>query len=113
MGTLSRGRRSDNTQAMDAFFEPKGDELVPHEQARGPWAPDMMHGRLLGGVAGWAIEREHGDPDLLIARLTVDLFKNPPMQPVRVSTVRVRDGYRVRAVDASITIADTTVARAS
>ena len=29
------------------FFEPDGDALMPIPDARGPWAEDMMHGRLL------------------------------------------------------------------
>ena len=44
------------------FFEPDGDALMPIPEARGPWAEDMMHGRLLAGLAAWAIDRDHGDP---------------------------------------------------
>ena len=98
---------------MTAFFEHADGALAPHAMARGPWAPDMMHGRLLGGLAGWAIERDHGDPAFTISRLTVDLFKNPPMAPVQISTRLVRVGRRVRAADASLTIDGVEVARAS
>jgi acyl-CoA thioesterase len=100
-------------QVVEAFFEERDGALVPHDQARGPWAADMMHGRLLAGLAGWAIERDHGDPSLQLTRLTVDLFKNPPMKPVEVSTSLVRDGRRVRAADASVVIDGIEVARAS
>jgi hypothetical protein len=115
-------RRADHVArtvcGLVAFFEPEGVELVPQPQARGPWAPDMMHGRLLGGIAGWAIERDHagaegGAEPWHISRLTVDLFRNPPMEPVRVETELVRDGRRVRAADASLTIGGVEVARAS
>jgi hypothetical protein len=98
---------------VTAFFEQVDGALVPHAQARGPWAADMMHGRLLGGLAGWAIERDHGDAAFHISRLTVDLFKNPPMEPVHVATRLVRDGRRVRAADVSLTIGGVEVARAS
>jgi hypothetical protein len=77
------------------------------------WSPDMLHGRLLAGLAAAAIEREHADPELHFARLTVDLFKAAPMEPVRVSTASVRDGRRIRVVDASVTCGGMEVARAS
>ncbi|HMK11850.1 MAG TPA: acyl-CoA thioesterase domain-containing protein [Acidimicrobiales bacterium] len=93
------------------FFEPDGDALVPVPAARGPWAEDMMHGRLLGGLAAWAIDRDHGDPDFMPARLTVDLFKSPGMKETRVSTSLVRAGGRVRIADAFIQVGGVDVAR--
>jgi hypothetical protein len=98
---------------VTAFFEATDAGLVPDADARGPWAEDMMHGRLLAGLAAWAIERDHGDPGFVPARLTVDLFRNPPMVPVEVATVLVRAGGRVRAADAMVRIAGKDVARAS
>jgi hypothetical protein len=95
------------------FFTIAGDELIPAPHARGPWAPDMMHGRLLGGLMARAIEREHADEGLHVARLTVDLFRRAGVVPLRVATRRVRDGARVRVVDATVTTGDGEVARAS
>jgi len=102
-------------EAVDqqAFFTASGDELIPAPHARGPWAPDMMHGRLLGGLMARAIEREHADQDLHVARFTVDLFRRAGVVPLRVATRRVRDGGRVRVVDATVTTGDGEVARAS
>lgn len=96
-----------------AFFETSGDEFVPATHARGPWAPDMLHGRLLAGLAARSIERGHVDTDLHVARLTIDLFRVPPLAPVRVATRVARNGRRVRAVDASLSIGGQEVARAS
>ena len=97
---------------LDAgFFEPDGDALMPIPEARGPWAEDMMHGRLLGGLAAWAIDRDHGDPDFVPVRLTVDLFKSPGMKETRVSTSLVRAGGRVRIADAFIRVGGVDVAR--
>ena len=95
------------------FFTVAGDELIPGPHARGPWAADMMHGRLLGGLMARAIEREHADEGLHVARLTVDLFRRAGVVPLRVATRRVRDGARVRVVDATVTTGDGEVARAS
>jgi hypothetical protein len=98
---------------QEAFFTVAGGELIPAPHARGPWAPDMMHGRLLGGLMARAIEREHASADLHVARLTVDLFRRVDLVPLRVTTRRVRDGGRVRVVDATVTTAGGEVARAS
>jgi hypothetical protein len=98
---------------QEAFFAAEGAELVPAPHARGPWAADMMHGRLLGGIMARAIEREHADEGLHVARLTVDLFRRAGLVPLRVTTRRVRDGGRIRVVDATVTTGDGEVARAS
>jgi hypothetical protein len=102
---------------QDAFFTAAGEELIPAPHARGPWAPNMMHGRLLGGLMARAIEREHVDEGLHVARLTVDLFRRAEVVPLRVATKRVRDGGRIRVVDATVitrgSTADGVVARAS
>ncbi|SDM03785.1 Thioesterase-like superfamily protein [Nonomuraea maritima] len=96
-----------------AFFTQKGDELVPEPHARSPWSPDMLHGRLLGGLAARALEQAHGEPGLQFARLTVDLFRNSPMLPVTVETTLVRDGRRIRVADAVVSTAQGVIARGS
>ena len=98
---------------QQAFFTAAGDELIPAPHARGPWAADMMHGRLLGGLMARAIEREHADEDLHVARLAVDLYRRAGLVPLRVATRRIRDGRRVRVVDATVSTGDGQVARAS
>lgn len=72
-----------------------------------------MHGRLLAGLAAWAIDREHGEAGFVPVRLTVDLYKNPRMEPTTVDTTLVRAGGRVRAIDAVLHVGDVEVARAS
>ncbi|WP_433242927.1 acyl-CoA thioesterase domain-containing protein [Streptosporangium sp. CA-135522] len=95
-----------------AFFTLKNGELVPAPQARSPWSADMLHGRLLGGLAARAIEAEHGDPDFHFARLTIDLFRNSPLLPLSVETTRIREGRRIRVVDATVRTEQGAVARA-
>lgn len=89
---------------MDAepFFFRDGERLVPTRQARGPWKAGTLHGRVIVGVLAAEIERCHGDPDYLPARLTVDMHRAPSMEPLRVETRVVRDGYRIRVVDAEL-----------
>ncbi|GAA3703383.1 thioesterase family protein [Nonomuraea antimicrobica] len=98
--------------STSAFFTRKRDELVPAPRARGPWSPDMLHGRLLGGLAARALEERHAGPGLRFARLTVDLFRNSPLLPVRVETSLVRDGRRIRVADATISTDQGVIGRA-
>ncbi|WP_433508913.1 thioesterase family protein [Nonomuraea sp. CA-143628] len=96
-----------------AFFTRKTGEFVPAPHARSPWSPDMLHGRLLGGLAAMAVEQEYGEADLRFARLTVDLFRNSPMLPVTVETELVRDGRRIRVADVTIRTDQGVIGRAS
>jgi hypothetical protein len=98
---------------VDAFFEVDGVWLRPRPHARSPWSAQMVHGRLLAGLAAATAEAEHGEPDLQPSRLTVDLFKNTGMDPVRVRSTEVRSGRRIKVVDAEVISAAGTVARAS
>ena len=98
---------------MEAFFVPTGDGFVPRPHARSPWAADMLHGRLLAGLAVREVERAHLDGGFGLARLTTDLFSVVPMAPVTLRATRIRDGRRVRAVDVLVACEGRDVARAS
>ncbi|MFD1932496.1 MULTISPECIES: acyl-CoA thioesterase domain-containing protein [Nonomuraea] len=99
----------DNNGAFFAFAE---GAFVPAAHAHSPWATDMLHGRLLGALAARTLEAEHGEEGLRFARLTVDLFRNTPLLPITVETVRVRDGRRIRVADAVLSTEQGPVARA-
>jgi hypothetical protein len=98
---------------VEPFFVPGERGLVPCAVAAGPWASDMLHGRLLAGLAAWAIERDHGREGFVPVRLTVDMFRSPPMEPAQVATTLVRAGGRVRAMDAVVRMGGKDVSRAS
>lgn len=87
----------------EPYFETTADGLQPTPRAHGPWAEDMLHGRLLGGLAARALEREVGQPGWRAARLSVDLFRPSAMAPVTVEVRPVRQGRRVQVADAVAT----------
>jgi hypothetical protein len=96
------------------YFVPTDDGLAPVPEASSPWSPDMLHGRLLAGLSARAVEQHPDvDPDLRLARLTVDMYRFPPMAPHQVTARVVRQGRRVGALDVSITAGGNEVARAS
>jgi hypothetical protein len=97
----------------EPFFKREGDLLVPSSQARGPWNPNSMHGRLLAGVLAHTTELKYGDPDFHYARLTIDLFRMPPLAPVTIENRVVRDGNRIKVAEGSLVSEGVEVARGS
>lgn len=71
-----------------------------------------MGGQTVGGLLGWALDR-HGDDDLQPARLTVDLLRPVPSEPLSIETSTEREGRRIRLVDAAMLQNGRVVARAS
>lgn len=71
----------------------------------------MLHGRLLGGLAARALERDVVDDGWRVARLTVDLFRPAAMAPVEISTSLIRSGRRIRVADVLVNCGGHLVAR--
>jgi acyl-CoA thioesterase len=94
------------------FFLSDGKGYVPTPLARGPWGPSLS-GNYIGGLLGRAVEREVDDADLHPTRLTVDLLRPVALRPLQVHTSVLRDGRRLRLVDAVMTQNEAMVARAS
>ncbi|WP_431523827.1 thioesterase family protein [Mycobacterium europaeum] len=98
--------------AQAPYFSRDGHRFVPHQIARGGWGPSLS-GHVVGGLLGWALERAVDDPQLLPARLTVDLPAPVAMEPIEVHTTVHHDRRRLRLVEAVLTQRDTPVARGS
>jgi hypothetical protein len=94
------------------FFVTDGTDYVPTRLAQGPWGPSLS-GNYIGGLLGRAVEDGVDDPDLLPARLTVDLLRPVALEPLQVRWSVVREGRRLKLVDAEMTQHDVMVARAS
>lgn len=97
----------------EPFFTRDGDRFVPTLSSRGPWDPKSLHGRVVVGLLGYAIERDHGEDDFIPARLTVDMYKLPGLDPVEVTTRLVRQGGRIKVVDAEFISAGVSMGRAT
>lgn len=86
----------------EPFFHREGDRLIPTRQARGPWKAGTLHGRVIAGLLAAEIERQHGDPAFLPVRLTVDMYRAPSMEPLHVETQVIKDGYRIKMIEADL-----------
>lgn len=96
---------------MTGWFEADGEVLVPGPHAVAPWRDDMLHGRFLPGIAAREAEQLDPDPSFVPTRLTIDMFKSPPMAPIASTTTVVRDGGRVRVVDVRSSSEDAEISR--
>ena len=96
------------------FFTRDGDRFMPTAVANGPWDPNSLHGRVIVGLLAFAIEERHSGADFVPARLTVDMFRLPNITtPIEVTTRLVRDGLRIRLVEAQFVSGGVAMARAS
>ena len=96
----------------EAVFERSGELFVPTPNATGPWGADRLHGGPVLGLLTRALEAA-ADPQLVCARLTVDMFRPAPHAPLAVRSEVVRQGARLMVLQASLSADQTEVARAS
>lgn len=99
---------------LEAFFEAAEDDRYdPRPEARSPWSPHLLHGRLLAGLAARTVETHHLEEGLRPARLTIDLFRSPPLEPVHLRHDVLRDGGRIRVVEVVAAVGGLDVSRSS
>ena len=89
------------------------DAYIPTPASNGPWDPKSLHGRVIIGLLAFVIEQRHGSDDFVPARLTVDMFRLPSFAPIEVKTRIIRDGLRIRVVEAEFFSGGISMARAS
>jgi hypothetical protein len=95
----------------EPFFRRDGDLLRPTQQARGPWNPNSMHGRVLAGLLGHTVEQRFGEEGFHFARLTIDLFRLPMMAPVSIEVRPTREGNRIKVIEGLIASEGQEIAR--
>ncbi|MEV6227437.1 acyl-CoA thioesterase domain-containing protein [Saccharopolyspora shandongensis] len=95
-----------------------GEVLVPQQRARSQWSnAGQLRGAAVSGALARAAERAanglpHAD-GFRAVRWTLDLFRPAATMPCRTQAAVVRQGRRLRLVDATILQEDKVVARAS
>ncbi len=95
------------------LFEPYGERgFAPSVFTRGPWDPSLQHGGPVAALFATLLEREAAD-GYQPARLTVDLMRPVPVQPLEVGTRVVRTGKRLQLLEGVLAWNGTECARAS
>lgn len=70
-----------------------------------------MHGRVIAGLLARSFETDYGDAAFHFARLTSELFRQPPMAPLEVTTTLIREGNRIKVADGTVTSGGVEIAR--
>lgn len=97
----------------EPFFRKDGERFLPTRAGIGPWTADSLHGRVIVGLLGAEIECRHGSNDYMPARLTVDMYRLPDLSPVEVVTRVIKDGYRIKVIDAEFISGGVSAGRAT
>lgn len=96
----------------DAVFHVDGNRLIPTALARGPWDPNAQHGGGPAALFARAVETCDPGPASFVARLTVELLRPVPLEPLEVTAQTVRPGKKVQWIEATMRAGDTEIARA-
>jgi Thioesterase-like superfamily len=97
----------------DAVFHRDGDRFVPTELARGPWDPNAQHGGAPGALLARVVEQHEVGPPARVVRMTIELLRPVPMQPIELRARTVRPGKKAQLVEASVFAGETEVVRAT
>ncbi|MFV8835073.1 thioesterase family protein [Aquisalimonas sp.] len=97
----------------EGVFRRDGEAFIPSDQSRGPWNPDFLHGGPVVGLMAHTLQEAAARPDLRLARLTVDLLRPVPKQPLTVETQVVRPGKRLQILEGRLLADGNEVTRAS
>jgi len=101
------------TRDDESIFRREGALYRPTANAPGPWAADKLHGGPVLGLLARAIEAAVPEPELSLARLTVDMFRPVPAAPLGVRTTVLRQGSRLKMLEAALLVDDVEHVRAS
>jgi hypothetical protein len=97
----------------EPFFRRAGDAFQPTRASVGPWSPTSLHGRVVAGLLAREIEQRFGGPEFTPARFTIDMYRLPDLSPAEVDVRPVRDGHRIKVIDAEYSVAGVSMARAT
>jgi hypothetical protein len=97
----------------DFIYERAGDVFAPSEWAGSPWSAESQHGGPVAGIFARAAEECAAEAGLQLARLTVDLFRPVPMQPLRLAMRWLRRGRKLGLADFTLQRGAEEIARAS
>ncbi|MDI2032152.1 thioesterase family protein [Saccharopolyspora sp. TS4A08] len=86
----------------ESLFRVEDGFLVPNEASGNPWG-ELTGGGPVAGLIARAIEAANDDPDLFVARLTVDLMRPVPRAPLSIEVRPLRTGKRLQVVRATLT----------
>lgn len=93
-----------DNEAPGAYYLPGPDGIFTATIAtESPWDTKAQHGGPPCALIGHVIRENHPEPGFRIARLTVEFLGTIPRADVTVRTDVIRDGKRIRLIEATMT----------
>ena len=104
----------DAAQAHVLFEAMPDGRFLPTEFSRGPWSPDALHGGPVAALVTGAAEGHEVDRSnpMQVARLTLELLRPVPLEPLTLSLRTTRRGRKVQLIEVGISAGVREVARA-
>jgi hypothetical protein len=95
----------------DFLYRRNGDVYAPTEWAGSPWSRELQHGGPVAGLIASAAEAAAGETGLRVVRLSVDLYRPTPFQPLALAWHFLRRGRRLALVEVRLRHGDAEVTR--
>ncbi len=67
------------------LYRRSGDVFAPTEWAGSPWSRELQHGGPVCGLVASAAEAAAAETGLRVVRLSVDLYRPTPLQPLALA----------------------------
>ena len=96
----------------ESFYRQEGNRLVPTALTRGPWDADAQHAGPPSALITRALEGCDPRDGTQIGRVTVEILRPVPLEPLEVTARVVRPGRSVELLEASLHGPDGEVMRA-
>jgi len=96
-----------------AFFKRAGEGFAPTELALSPWSAKALSGAAVGALLAVLIDEAVDHAQLHVARLTIDILGEVPLQRLTGRVNHIRPGRRQDILAAELLIDDRVVARAT
>lgn len=96
-----------------AYFHATDDGFMPTGAATSPWDPAHLSGVALGGLLAHLVDRAQTEMPMTVARLTIDILGTAPNAELTAAVRVLREGTRLRMIEAELRADGRTVARAT
>jgi hypothetical protein len=94
----------------DSLFVTDGATYTPTEFSRGPWDPRACHGGPTAALLARAVESVATGGPMDVVRLTVELLRPVGFDPLVAEATVLRPGRKIQLVEATLTLASSTMA---
>jgi len=86
------------------LFHRDGELFSPQAAAGSPWSVTMQHGGPVNAIIALSVESCAKEIGMEISRLTFDILKPVPMEPIKVVSRFIRKGRRTAVLDTYLTV---------